>query len=185
MLYNNEWLIAKYEAKEKLKFLFFWGHQASPDGSITKSCFSQWWPAAFGENGISYGTAEHWMMAGKARLFNDMPVLEKIIQAKTPAAAKKLGRQVKNFDPAIWDEHKFSIVTAGNILKFSQHPALKEFLLQTGNRILVEASPVDKIWGIGMKADHEHIENPLRWKGQNLLGYALMAARDKLNNNGK
>ncbi|WP_212004407.1 NADAR family protein [Chitinophaga sp. HK235] len=180
MLYDNQWLIKKYKANEKIKYLFFWGHQVSPDGRVTQSCLSQWWTAPFEENGIVYPTAEHWMMAGKARLFKDDAVLEKILKAGSPAAAKKLGRQVHRFDPVIWDQQKSAIVAAGNLLKFSQHADLKTFLLNTKDRVLVEASPVDAIWGIGMKADHEHIENPLRWRGQNLLGYALMEVRDKL-----
>ncbi|QJB31362.1 NADAR family protein [Chitinophaga oryzae] len=180
MNYNNQWLIEKYQRKDKIKYLFFWGHGESTSGVVTQSCLSQWWVAPFRENGITYPTAEHWMMAGKARLFNDEAVLQRILKARTPAEAKKLGRQVRLFDPAVWDEHKSNIVIAGNLLKFSQHPDLKEFLINTKDRVLVEASPVDTIWGIGMKSDHEHVENPLRWRGQNLLGYALMAVRDKL-----
>ncbi|NLR68232.1 NADAR family protein [Chitinophaga varians] len=180
MSYNNQWLIEKYQRKDKIKYLFFWGHQESPNGTVTQSCLSQWWVAPFRENGITYPTAEHWMMAGKARLFNDDATLQRILKAKTPAEAKKLGRLVQSFDPVLWDENKSAIVIAGNLLKFSQHPDLKTFLLNTKDRVLVEASPVDSIWGIGMKSDHEHVENPLRWKGQNLLGYALMAVRDKL-----
>ncbi|PSL43137.1 hypothetical protein CLV51_109131 [Chitinophaga niastensis] len=179
-MYNNEWLITKYTAKEKIKFIFFWGHQPSADGSITQSCFSQWMPSAFEKNGVVYKTAEHWMMAGKAQLFNDNVTLEKILLANSPDEAKKLGRQVKNFDPAIWDAHKFELVVAGNLLKFSQHPALKDFLLNTHQRVLVEASPMDRIWGIGMSAADEHVENPLQWRGENLLGYALMVVRDQL-----
>jgi ribA/ribD-fused uncharacterized protein len=177
--YNNEWLITKYQAKEKIKFLFFWGHRPSADGSVTQSCFSQWWPAAFTVDGLTYKTAEHWMMAGKARLFGDQAILDKVLLAGTPDEAKKLGRQVKNFDTAIWDAHKFELVVAGNEHKFSQHPALKTFLMNTHDRVLVEASPMDRIWGIGMAASNEHVENPLQWRGQNLLGYALMTVRDQ------
>lgn len=180
MKYDNKWLIEKFQAREKLKFLFFWGHQPSKDGSITQSCFSQWWLADFEVNGQTYKTAEHWMMAEKARLFNDLEIIERILQAKTPAEAKKLGRLVKGFDAKIWDDNKFSIVVEGNYQKFSQHNDLKDFLLNTKNRILVEASPVDAIWGIGMAIDNPHIENPLLWKGENLLGYALMEVRDRL-----
>ncbi|MNY61948.1 hypothetical protein D3C86_1986990 [compost metagenome] len=91
-----------------------------------------------------------------------------------------MGRLVKNFNAVIWDQHKFEIVVNGNLHKFSQHDAMKTFLINTKERVLVEASPVDNIWGIGMAADHEHIENPLKWRGENLLGYALMEVRDKL-----
>jgi len=180
MKYNNRWLTTKYEANEKIKFLFFWGHQPSKDGSITKTCFSQWWESPFQVEGITYQTAEHWMMAAKARLFNDDVNLQKVLQSGTPAAAKKLGRAVKNFDPLVWDQHKFNLVVEGNYHKFSQHATLKTFLLNTADRVIVEASPVDKIWGIGMAADHVAVENPSSWKGENLLGYALMEVRDQL-----
>ncbi|MCU0444612.1 MAG: NADAR family protein [Microscillaceae bacterium] len=180
MNYNLQWLIEAYEQGEKLKYVFFWGHQPSADGSVTASCFSQWWQSAFSVEGIEYKTAEHWMMAGKAKIFGDEEIRQKIIATKTPAEAKKLGRAVKNFDPQIWDEHKYELVKQGNIYKFGQHADLKSFLLNTKDRILVETSPVDKIWGIGMAKTHIHIENPTLWKGQNLLGFALMEARDEL-----
>ena len=180
MKYNNDWLRDKYNSGEQLKYIYFWGHQPSKDGIITKTCLSQWWMSPFKVDGITYPTAEHWMMAGKARLFNDTSIIEKILQAGTPGAVKQLGREIKNFDPAIWDEQKFNIVVTGNWHKFSQHKDLKTFLLNTGDRVLVEASPVDAIWGIGMATDHADVTNPLLWKGQNLLGYALMEVRDKL-----
>ena len=91
-----------------------------------------------------------------------------------------LGRKVKNFDEKKWNETKYSIVFAGNLLKFSQDENLKDFLLSTKNDIIVEASPYDKIWGMGMSADDEFVENPTRWKGENLLGFALMEVRDEL-----
>lgn len=180
--FNLDWLLDKINKKEKIKFLFFWGHAASKDGSVTKSCFSQWWPSAFTVDGIRYVTAEHWMMAKKAELFNDTEMFEKILEAKSPASAKKLGRQVRNFDPKVWQNECFDIVCEGNYHKFSQHPALNEFLQNTGDKVLVEASPVDKIWGIGMAQDNPHAENPRLWKGSNLLGFALMEVRDRLRN---
>lgn len=179
MKYNNDWLIRKYKTKEKLNFTFFWGHKGEP-GNVTKSCFSQWWPSAFTDGTHTYATAEHWMMAGKARLFKDPATEQEILQTSDPATAKKLGRKVANFDTAVWDAEKFSLVVQGNLLKFSQHPKMQEFLISTGDTIIVEASPLDRIWGIGMGANHEHAANPLLWKGQNLLGYALMEVRDQL-----
>ena len=120
------------------------------------------------------------MMAGKAKLFGDMTTLPKIVAASTPAAAKKGGRLVQNFDPQVWDKHKFELVMAGNWHKFSQHPALKDFLLATGDQVLVEASPMDKIWGIGMAGSNPAAKDPAAWKGDNLLGFALMEVREKL-----
>jgi ribA/ribD-fused uncharacterized protein len=162
------------------KFLFFWGHQTSKDGTIIKTCFSQWWESSFVVDKIEYKSAEHWMMAEKAALFKDKEIFEKIIQCKTPAEAKKLGREVKNYNDAIWLENKFEIVKTGNLHKFSQNKDLKTFLLNTNERIIVEASPVDPIWGIGMASDHKDIDNPEKWDGLNLLGFALMEVRDEL-----
>ncbi|HEY4285856.1 MAG TPA: NADAR family protein [Puia sp.] len=180
MIFNKNRLIQEYRDPENIPFLFFWGHQPSKDGSIIKSCFSQWWVAPFEVQGVTYQTAEHWMMAGKARLFGDEAAAEKIVAAVTPAAAKKDGRLVKDFVPEVWDKHKFGLVVAGNWHKFSQHAALKEFLLNTGEQVLVEASPMDKMWGIGMTGDHADARNPAKWQGENLLGFALMEVREKL-----
>lgn len=180
MTYNRSWLEAAFRAKSRAKLLFFWGHQPSKDGRITTSCLSQWWPAPFSVSGLTYPTAEHWMMAGKARLFGDEPVARQILSAGSPRQAKQLGRQVSRFDAAKWDTEKYRIVTEGSFEKFRQHPALGAFLLSTGDQVLVEASPVDRIWGIGLAADDERAGNPLLWRGENLLGFALMEARDRL-----
>lgn len=180
MKYNIEKLIANESAGNRNKFLFFWGHQPAKDGSITKTCFSQWWESAFTVDGIEYKTAEHWMMAKKAILFKDEEIVYKILSAKSPAEAKKLGRQVKNYQEEVWLSNRYEIVKEGNYHKFNQHEALKDFLLDTSDRVLVEASPVDSIWGIGMATDHKDIENPEKWKGLNLLGFALMEVRDEL-----
>ncbi|MBF4471667.1 NADAR family protein [Flavobacterium sp. HJJ] len=177
MKYSLEKLVAQ---NSENKYVFFWGHQPSKDGTITKTCFSQWWISPFVVEGITYKTAEHWMMAKKAELFNDQEVLEKIIQANSPAEAKKLGREVRNYVDSLWLKNRFEIVKQGNFNKFNQNPDLKEFLINTKERILVEASPVDSIWGIGMATDHKNINNPEKWRGLNLLGFALMEVRDEL-----
>ena len=132
MNYNRENLIKTLQSGEKVKFLHFWGHQPSKDGRVTVSCFSQWWVAPFKVGNDTYKTAEHWMMAGKARLFRDAEMLNEIIACNTPMEAKKLGRKVRNWDHEKWNRHKFDIVVEGNIHKFSQHPDLKKFLLDTG-----------------------------------------------------
>jgi ribA/ribD-fused uncharacterized protein len=162
------------------KFIFFWGHQPAKDGSVTKTCFSQWWISPFAVDGIMYKTAEHWMMAKKAELFNDVETRDKILSANSPAEAKKLGREVRGYNDELWLKERFEIVKKGNYHKFSQNQELKTFLLTTKNRIIVEASPVDPIWGIGMASESKEIENPLKWRGLNLLGFALMEVRDEL-----
>jgi len=178
MPYSLAWLIE--QPATETKYLFFWGHTPKQPNTVDKSCFSQWFPAAFTVAGDTYATAEHWMMAEKARLFGNDDVRQRIISARHPDEAKKLGRQVLGFDPLVWDAQKFDLVVTGNYHKFSQHPQLKDYLLTTGSRVLVEASPVDAIWGIGLAASHPDAEQPAKWPGQNLLGFALMEVRDQL-----
>ncbi|MDQ1089126.1 NADAR family protein [Siphonobacter sp. SORGH_AS_1065] len=182
MTYNLEWLISNFEKGKIINYLFFWGHQKSKNGELTPSCFSQWWPSPFTVNQVKYNTAEQWMMAQKALLFEDKETYDKIMVSKSPAEAKALGRQVRNFDETLWNSKRFDIVVEGSLQKFTQHKDLKEFLLNTNEKVLVEASPVDKIWGIGLVADHDKPENPKLWNGLNLLGFALMEVRDKIRN---
>ena len=180
MIYDRSRLEEAFRSKSRLKFLFFWGHQPSRDGRISASCFSQWWHASFTVAGRSYPTAEHWMMAEKARLFGDDETAAQIVQAGSPKQAKQLGRQVRGFDEGRWDAEKRRIVGEGSFEKFRQNAALREYLLSTGEQILVEASPMDRVWGIGLAADDEKAANPLLWRGENLLGFALMQARNRL-----
>ena len=181
MKYQLDWLLEKVEQEERVKYLFFWGHQPSKDGSVQATCFSQWWAGhPFEEDGVVYPTAEHYMMAGKAKVFEDQEHWEKIIACETAAEAKKLGRQVRNFEAAVWEEHRCPIVIQGNQLKFEQHEELKTFLLGTKQRVLVEASPRDRIWGIGLGKNSEKAQHPSTWRGLNLLGFCLMEVRDLL-----
>lgn len=161
-------------------YLFFWGHQPTADGSIGKSCFSQWFEAGFEVNGQPYLTAEHFMMTEKARLFGDDAARIRILASRTPAEAKKLGRTVEGFDDTAWEQARFEIVVQANAAKFSQHRALRDYLLATRDRVLVEASPVDRIWGIGLAANDAAAADPRTWRGLNLLGFALMEVRDRL-----
>lgn len=162
-----------------VKYVFFWGHR-KPELGVSKSCFSQWYEASFECDGIRFMTAEHYMMYHKALRFNDYDAAKKVLTATNPGEAKAIGREVKSFDQAKWEACRFEIVVAGNLAKFSCNPELKEFLIGTDAHILVEASPVDKIWGIGLAEDDPACENPNLWKGANLLGFALMEARDRL-----
>jgi ribA/ribD-fused uncharacterized protein len=178
MKYSKKWLIANQT--DATEYLLFWGHTPSKDGSITKACFSQWWLCPFTIDGIAYPTAEHWMMAEKARLFDDKMQLANILATEKPAAAKAFGRQVENFDPSVWEAKKVEIVVKGNVAKFSQNVDLQAFLLATGDKIIVEASPRDQIWGIGLGPENPLATQPEKWRGQNLLGFALMEVRDIL-----
>lgn len=172
--------LSQEHGAKAVNYLFFWGHTPKQPNQIDKSCLSQWYPASFEIAGIHYPTAEHYMMAEKARLFADEQCLEKILQASSPAQAKKLGRQIEGFEQAAWDARCMEIVIAGNTAKFAQNSDLLEFLHSTGTRILVEASPHDRIWGIGLTADNPKALDPVLWQGDNLLGFALMAVRQQL-----
>ncbi|MEM7163460.1 MAG: NADAR family protein, partial [Bacteroidota bacterium] len=132
-------------------------------------------------NGETYQTAEHWMMVRKAELFNDLEKRAEILSAETPGKAKAKGREVRGFNQRVWNEERMSIVINGNVLKFLKNKDLCQFLLNTQERILVEASPVDPIWGIGLAQDNPATLNPYEWKGTNLLGFALMEVRRRLN----
>ncbi|MFG1913280.1 NADAR family protein [Micromonospora sp. NPDC048898] len=173
-------LAAAQAQGHRVKFLFFWGHQPERDGRVGAGCLSQWWPAAFTADGLGFATAEHYMMWRKAMLFGDRAMAEEILAAPHPHAAKTLGGRVAGFDQQTWSEHRCAIVVAGNLAKFDQHPALRAFLLDTGQRVLVEASPVDRIWGIGLNRDDPAAADPGSWRGLNLLGFALMQVREVL-----
>ncbi|MDO5337285.1 MAG: NADAR family protein [Eubacteriales bacterium] len=176
MMYDKEIIVRRFYAGEKMQFLFFWGHTAKP-GEIGKACLSQWYGCEFEVDGVKYHTTEQYMMAQKALLFNDQDNYEKIMSADNPRDYKALGRKICNFKEDIWNRHKYEIVLKGNLAKFSQNSELKEFLLGTGESVLAEASPYDRIWGIGLAMDNSDIQNPDHWKGENLLGFALMETR--------
>jgi ribA/ribD-fused uncharacterized protein len=120
------------------------------------------------------------MMHQKALLFGDSEIAELIMNESNPKEQKKYGRMIKNFDKSVWDKNCLAIVYEGNLAKFSQNKDLKEEMLSTGNRIFVEASPFDNIWGIGMSEDSEGIENPSFWLGLNLLGQALTLVKQEI-----
>ena len=176
---NNQTLLAQLAAGHSFEYLYFWGHSNNSD-IINQSCFSQWYPSPFEQNGKQFATAEHYMMYYKAMLFGDQTAAEQILTANSPSQVKAIGRQVKNFDQQLWLKHRFDIVVRANKAKFNSDPALKAFLLNTEQQILVEASPVDNIWGVGLAQDDPAIQMPQNWRGDNLLGYALMQVRQQL-----
>ncbi|MFE9333975.1 NADAR family protein [Streptomyces sp. NPDC006925] len=168
------------QSHHPMRFLFFWGNQREADGRIGRGCLSQWWESEFTTEGHVFRSAEHYMMAHKAWLFNDDETAERILAAPHPGAAKTLGRQVEGFEEEAWLEHRYGIVQRGNLAKFSADTELRDFLLKSRDRVLVEASPLDRIWGIGLAADDARASSPSRWKGLNLLGFALMETRNTL-----
>ncbi len=178
-IYTKEELLRTITQGDKPELLLFWGHKKS-EGQITKSCFSQWYESGFHVDNIYYPTAEHYMMAEKARLFGDRNAETRVIASATPKEAKSIGREVQPFDTKLWAKSGFDIVVRGNFEKFTQNPELSAFLLSTSPAIIVEASPDDAIWGIGLAADHPDASQPLRWPGTNLLGFALTKVRERI-----
>jgi ribA/ribD-fused uncharacterized protein len=175
-----EALRAQVRRGDTFEYLLFWGHTPPADGAIGPHCLSNWFPAPFEIDGVRYATTEHHMMAEKARCFGDEEHLQAILEAGTPAEAKALGRKVRGFVSEIWDARREQAVVEGNVAKFSQHEDMCLYLLGTGEKVLVEASPRDRIWGIGMGKNNPDAVHPERWRGQNLLGFVLMEVRRQL-----
>ena len=161
---------------QSFTYLPFYGHTAEL-GRITNAVFSQFYPAEFQIDGVRYHWAEQWMMAAKARLFGDLEALTAILDADEPLACKKIGRTVRNYDDGRWSAARFDLVVTGNVAKFSQSQPLRDHLLDSGDAILVEAAPRDQIWGIGFGRENPAVHDPLRWRGRNLLGFALVKVR--------
>jgi ribA/ribD-fused uncharacterized protein len=151
------------------KYVFFW------DG-----IYSQWYQSPMTIDGITYVTAEQYMMHQKALLFGDTEIAEEVMVTKHPADQKKLGRRIKNFDKNEWDKVNLQIVYKGNYAKYTQNEELKQLLVNTGDRLIVESSPEDRIWGIGLHENDPNVDNPLTWKGQNLLGWAITLVKQEI-----
>jgi ribA/ribD-fused uncharacterized protein len=177
-----ESLVAACRAGADPTYFFFWGHRSREGERVGKWCLSQWWPAPFEVDGTRYPTAEHFMMAEKARLFGDADAAARILATADPSKAKGLGRKVRGYDDATWSAHRYAIVVRGNLAKFGHNPALAAFLTHLREDVLVEASPVDAIWGIGLAEKDLDARDPERWRGLNLLGFALTEVREHLRN---
>lgn len=151
------------------KYEYFWGGP-----------FSQWYLSEMQIDGVTFNCCEQYMMYMKAVFFNDITTSNEILKTESPREQKELGRKVEGFDSQLWDSVCFQIVYRGNYHKFTQNKDLKDILLRTKDRILVEASPQDKIWGVGLHESDILINNPMNWKGKNLLGWVLMLVRQEL-----
>jgi ribA/ribD-fused uncharacterized protein len=150
-------------------FLFFW-----------RGWPAQWFRSPFTVNETPYSCCEQYMMAEKARVFGDQATLQKILAATSPKNQKALGREVLGFDDATWNGVCRGIVYSANLAKFQQNADLAAKLEATGNLTMVEASPVDCIWGIGLTVDNPEVRDPTKWRGANWLGIALMQVRSTL-----
>lgn len=178
-------------------YVFFFGYE----GPEPEVCLQQWFPCPMTDDkGNVFPTTEHYMMYHKALLMGDEKIAAQILREPHPSAAKyvlsilnstspsassnaisfprRLGREVSNFDLEIWKRHADQVVEDANYLKFSQNADMKEVLLGTGEKTLVEASPDDKIWGIGFNS--ENAEGKEGEWGNNGLGKALMKVRARL-----
>jgi ribA/ribD-fused uncharacterized protein len=175
---DREQLVELERDGELPSMVMFWGHRPR-DGAKGPGpwVLSQWFPSEFVVDGRRYATAEHWMMAEKARLFGDSAAESRVFENDDPAEVQAVGRSVRNFDETRWRKHRFGIVLAGSLAKFGQDLVLHGYLLSTEGTVLVEASPRDAVWGIGVGRDDPRAARPSEWPGLNLLGSALMEAR--------
>jgi len=167
------------QAGTKLRFLSFLRPNA-PLGKIDRACLSPWYGCSFEIDGIKYNSLEQYLKSEKARLFEDEDIRQRIMSTSDPETIKNLGREVRNFDEEKWTEVKFDLAVKGNLAKFGQNLSLKEYLLSTEERILVETHPYDNIWGVGLPEGHQAIRQPEIWPGSNLMGFALMVVRDSI-----
>ncbi len=151
------------------KYIFFYG-----------SVFSQWAMIDIEIDGMVFNCNEQFMMYKKAELFDDGFALEHIMNSNNPAVQKSWGRRVKNFDKKEWEKIAQDVVLSANWAKFTQHKDLRKQLIDSGDKIIVEASPTDCVWGIGMSCDDPGITDPKNWRGTNWLGAAIMEVRNAL-----
>ena len=154
------------------QFVFFWNGR-----------FSQWYSSPFTIGSLTYNCAEQWMMYQKACIFGDLETAVNILASTSPKEQKAYGRKIQGFNDGVWNLLCIDIVRVGNLAKFTQNPELGDYLLETDDLVLVEASPYDKIWGIGMGMTDARVEDPKKWKGLNLLGHVLNSVRDDLKRN--
>lgn len=153
-------------------FVLFYGN---------KEIYSNFYPAAFEIEGKVFPTSEHYFMYAKAMKFDpNGPVTYETLVSSTPAEAKKQGRQVRFFSESSWSAVDQQIMYEACLAKFSQNSELKKQILETGDNTIVECSPRDRKWGIGMGKNNPDAQNPDKWRGRNLLGETLMRVRAQL-----
>ncbi len=138
------------------------------------------YPLFFVYSGIEFNCAEQFMMYQKAILMNDQETAAEIMKTDDPKEHQRLGRIIRNFDSNLWDKVKYQTVYLGNFLKFYQNPDLREILLRTNGRLLVEVNPNDSVWGIALAIDNPDRLDSNKWKGENMLGEILTNVRNDL-----
>ena len=157
---------------KKEEFTFFWG-----------GVFSNWAPSKFIIDGVTFSCGEQYMMYKKALMFKDYDSAKKIMETSNPKEQKAIGRQVKSFKDDIWVKYCRDIVYDANYAKFTQNEDMLEELLSTGNKELVEASPYDRRWGVGMSEDNPFIQDKANWDGLNWLGEIITKVRENIKKN--
>ena len=178
-IYDYDTLL-KYSSVNEISMIFFWKNFCKGGVSIDKSCLSQWYYSPFTDNGVKYLTSEHFMIGKKALLFNDKATFDKVLKTIQPCDVKVLGKKIKDCDEDIWCEKCFNIIVHGNYHKFNQNHKLKEWLSKTGEKVLVQASPMDSLLGIGLSEEDSRSLTVKEWRGKNLLGFALMKVREMI-----
>ena len=168
---NIQEVINRYNNGEKLDYNFFWR---------TNCYLSNWYPSDFVVDGVKYWCTEQYMMAKKAELFNDKHIYCYIMSSDSQREIKALGRKISGFNESVWVQNRERIVFDGNYAKFTQNEMLKNYIIKQKGKIIVEASPYDRIWGIGLEASDNRVYNPNNWQGLNLLGFVLMEVRDRI-----
>lgn len=151
------------------KYVFFWGSE-----------FSNWYDCFFRYRGLLFYNSEQAFMYEKAKFFHDDIIASQILACDNPSVCKSLGRKVRGFDTKKWLTAGYPFMVEINYAKYNQNLQLKELLLSTGDKTIVEASPYDNIWGIGIHWNDDNCLDESKWKGQNLLGKALMEVRKQL-----
>jgi ribA/ribD-fused uncharacterized protein len=147
--------------------IYFWG-----------SIYSNWYICNFKSTEHEFNCSEQYFMYHKAFHFDDNEIAQQILLEKNPRKQKEFGKKVKNYSDEEWSKHRYTVMCCALILKFKQNPDLMEQLLNTGNKIFVEASPYDCVWGVGLAEDNDLILDEKNWRGQNLLGKALCETRE-------
>ena len=164
--------------------VYFWKPKPKVANVVDAACCCQWWYSRIEFEGVTFVTAEHAMMYGKAKMFGDQQAMDAILEERLPHVAKSIGRQVRNFNNRKWEDESYALVKAINKAKFTQDPRLKKWLLSLPeNTVIVETSPYDRIWGIGLAEDEPvDLKQLKNWQGQNKLGFAITEVLQELRN---
>ena len=164
-----------YTPKSDMNFVYFWKPRPKTKRVIDEACCCQWWFSNFTFRGMRHATAEHAMMYTKAKMFDDQQAMDAIREERQPHAVKAIGRQVLGFDGAKWDAESYELVRDINLEKYRQDKRLLDWLKTLPkNTVFVEASPFDRIWGIGLADDGTtDLSNIANWQGMNKLGFAI------------